>query len=117
MPEESNAFQALMLKAAQDESFRRELLADPKPAIESFLGAKLPDALNVKVVENTPTEITLAIPPLMSSELSDEDLDAVSGGFGGLLLITGSLGLIGVTGGITAVAGGIAAVAGGIARH
>ena len=80
MTDELNPHQNLMLKAAQDKAFREELLTDPKATLERYLGTQLPGELNVRVVENTATELTLVIPPRFSSELSDDDLDSVSGG-------------------------------------
>lgn len=70
----------LMLKAAQDETFRQALLNDPKATLEAHLGTTLPAGFKVRVVENTATELTLVIPPKLTEELSDEALDAVAGG-------------------------------------
>lgn len=75
-----DAYQDLMLKAATDAGFRDALLNDPKAALESYLGGTLPQELTVRVVENSPTELTLVIPPLVTDALSDQELDAVAGG-------------------------------------
>jgi len=85
MQESSTLQQDLMLKAAQDEAFREALLSNPKETLAQFLGTELPAELKVTVVQNTPTELTLVIPPKMSDELDDADLEAVAGGRGDLL--------------------------------
>lgn len=80
MIDSNTAYEALMLKAAQDEAFRESLLKDPRGTLEAFLGTQLPEGFKVNVVSNTATELTLVIPPKLSEELSDEALDAVAGG-------------------------------------
>ena len=75
-----NAYQELMQKAATDDEFRGKLLADPKSTIESLLGTSLPDGLTIRIVENSPSEVTFVIPPAVSSELSDDQLEAIAGG-------------------------------------
>lgn len=75
-----NPYEALMVKAASDTAFREALLENPRQALEAHLGTKLPETLQVNVVENTPETLTLALPPFMGDRLSDEDLDRVSGG-------------------------------------
>ena len=75
-----NAYQELMQKAATDVEFRGKLLTDPRSTIESLLGVPLPEGLKLRIVENTPSEVTLVIPPSVSSELSDDQLEAVAGG-------------------------------------
>ena len=44
----------LVLKAWQDEAFRQALLRDPKAVLERETGTKLPDRVQVKVLEETP---------------------------------------------------------------
>ena len=85
MQETPNPYQELLLKAAQDDAFRETLLANPKAALSQFLGTELPAELKVSVVENTPTTLTLVIPPKLNDELDDTDLEAVAGGRGDLL--------------------------------
>jgi len=93
----------LAAKAAKDENFRKELLADPKDVLGKEMAklakerGKLPDDatsvgipknLKVVVLEQTEDTMYLIIPPLMASstsggaadELSMEQLDAVAGG-------------------------------------
>ena len=80
MQDTQNIYQELMLKAATDEDFREALLRDPKATLVSLFGAPIPEGLNINVVENTATELTLVIPPKLSDDLSEEELDEVAGG-------------------------------------
>lgn len=84
-----NPYQELMLKAANDEAFREALVANPKETLSQFLGTALPAELRVKVVENTATELTLVIPPPLTGELDDAELDAVAGGLSEAVLKLG----------------------------
>ena len=76
-----DAKQALIQKSLEDESFRGRLLADPKVTIEREFGSKLPEDLEVRVVEETRDTVYLVLPPSKApGELSEVDLDAVAGG-------------------------------------
>jgi hypothetical protein len=74
----------LIDRSLQDEEFRQRLLADPKGAIEQELGSRLPESVEVRAVEETPEIIYLVLPsasPLgQVEELSDQELEDVSGG-------------------------------------
>jgi hypothetical protein len=74
----------LIRRSIEDESFRDELLRDPKAALERELGTSLQENVEVVAVENEPDKIHLVLPPRSltesSSELSEEELDAVAGG-------------------------------------
>jgi hypothetical protein len=74
----------LIQRSLQDESFRRKLLADPHAALEEELGARLPEEVEVRAVEETADTIYLVLPsasPLgKGGELSDRELGAVAGG-------------------------------------
>jgi len=83
MQEPSNPYEALMLKAAQDEAFREALLQDPKGTIEAELRGPLPENLTINVVENKPNELILVIPPKFGDELTDDALESVAGGVNG----------------------------------
>lgn len=68
--------------AVTDEEFREELLKNPNKAIAKIAGEELPAHFNVKVVENDPQyAATFVLPPMVSEELSDDELDQVAGGF------------------------------------
>ncbi len=73
----------LIRKSLEDESFREELLGDPKAALGRELGTSLPEDVEVRVVEDTHDTFHLVLPPRSAAEggeLSDEDLDALAGG-------------------------------------
>ena len=74
----------LVERSLQDEDFRRELLEDPKAAVEQELGTRLPEGVRVVAVEETTDTVYLVLPSASSAgetgELSDLDLEAVAGG-------------------------------------
>ena len=64
----------------QDSAFKARFLSEPK-AVLAEAGLPLPDSLKVNVVEDTePNVLTLHLPPKPAEGLSDQDLNAVSGG-------------------------------------
>lgn len=74
----------LIAKAMKDESFRQELLANPKEVMEKEMGkvkqgVKLPKTVEVKVIEQPANALYLVLPTI-SDELTDEALDNVAGG-------------------------------------
>jgi hypothetical protein len=81
----------LVDRAWSDPAFLQQLRTNPKAALETELGQgnpgfKLPDDLNVKLVEEAPDTMYVILPtrpPVAAgNELSDEDLEAMSGGSG-----------------------------------
>jgi hypothetical protein len=52
----------LQKMAAEDESFRSDLLRDPKGAIERKIGGPLPNWINVKVLEETADTVYIVVP-------------------------------------------------------
>ena len=68
----------LIDRSLQDEEFRQRLLAEPRAAIEQDLGSRLPESVEVRVVEETEDTIYLVLPsasPLgQGGELSDQEL-------------------------------------------
>jgi hypothetical protein len=74
----------LIQRSLEDEAFRQRLLAEPKAAIEQELGSRLPESIEVRVVEETADTIYLVLPSrsadAQGGELSDQELDAVAGG-------------------------------------
>ena len=76
--EQSKALGQLIAKCWADEGFKQKLLADTMATLKAE-GAKLPEGLTVKAVENTDQVFHLVI-PAKPTNLSDEDLDKVAGG-------------------------------------
>jgi len=78
--------QRVIQKSQEDSAFRASLLADPKAAIEQELGTSLPAGVQVSVVEESSNAFYLVIPQASQGgaggELSDQDLEAVAGGWG-----------------------------------
>jgi hypothetical protein len=74
----------IIARAWKDEAFANELRRNPKAAIEKEVG-KLPDAIKIQVVEESPTSLYLVLParPSGTGELSDAELEGVAGGGGG----------------------------------
>ena len=71
-------------RASADATFRALVLRDPKAAIARVNPKPIPDDVAVRVVDNG-GRLTLTLPDSSRDrELSDEELDLVSGG-GGLL--------------------------------
>lgn len=101
-------------KCWTDEAFKNKLIADPKATL-LVEGITFADDVTVKAVADSPKEVHLTI-PAKPTDLSDEDLDSVAGGFmclsgggpnctGGLTLVSVATVLCGVPlpGGLTVV--------------
>ncbi|MBI3862617.1 MAG: NHLP leader peptide family natural product precursor [Planctomycetia bacterium] len=74
----------LFKKADQDAGFKSRLLADPVTTARAEIGVVLPASLKVSVHENSATAVHVALPIAESpdAEMSDLELEAVSGGKG-----------------------------------
>jgi len=70
--------------ATKNEEYKRSLLADPKKVVALQLGQDLPDALSIKVVQDSAETMHMVLPyiPEEGAELSDADLEMVAGGKG-----------------------------------
>ena len=68
----------LIAKAAEDETFRARLLADPQDAVQDELGVKIPDGFTIKVHEEAADTSHLVLPP--SSQLDEAALEQAAGG-------------------------------------
>ncbi len=66
----------LITRALKDESFRAELIANPKAVIEQEIGSKLPDELEITVLEETADTIYMVLPCNPYEGLSEEELQA-----------------------------------------
>ena len=99
----------------KNENLRSEFVKDPKAAIEKNLGIKFADGINVKCVDATDPKTVYYILPHHPSkslgvEFTDEQLDAVAGGFNWGAAIGIGGGLVGALGGLGA---GLATAIGG----
>jgi hypothetical protein len=52
----------LVRRSVEDEDFRRRLLDEPKAAVERELGTRLPEGVEVRVLEETADAIFLVLP-------------------------------------------------------
>ena len=79
--------QQLIEKAMKDESFRKQLIENPGAAIEAETGMKIPYGMKIKLLEEDHQTVYLILPAtnLKNSELelSEAELESVSGGTGG----------------------------------
>lgn len=69
----------VVARAWSDAEFRANLLANPAAAL-SDAGVTVPAGVSVKVLENSADTYHLVIPRAPENELSDDDLEKVSGG-------------------------------------
>jgi hypothetical protein len=69
----------LITRALKDESFRAELIANPKTVIEQEIGSKLPDELEITVLEETEDTLYMVLPCNPYEGISEEDLQASLG--------------------------------------
>jgi hypothetical protein len=74
----------LIEKAMKDESFRKQLIENPGATIEAETGWKIPETLNIKVLEEDPQTVYLVIPKfpnqIMEVELNNAELESIAGG-------------------------------------
>jgi len=80
----------LIVKSWENDEFRMAFLADPKKMLEKELGQKIPDDLQIQVLEETGNKVYFTIPPkpqpaTATGALSDEALQPVTGGLGFLV--------------------------------
>ena len=85
-------WQRLMSRAANDEEFRAALKDKPKEALEAEFGIAIPDDAEIQVLEETPERQYIVLPPRLMGDdgsLSEEELEAVAGGWHVQLIWTG----------------------------
>lgn len=74
----------IIAKSWQDETFKQELLSNPKAVFSREVGQELPDTIELRVVEENPNTLYLVLPPKIDAnldgELSEAELEAVAGG-------------------------------------
>jgi hypothetical protein len=76
----------LVARAWQEDEFKQELLSNPRAALKREFGdnISIPESTDIRVVEETGNTFCLVIPkkPNMDTEeLSEEQLEAVAGGW------------------------------------
>lgn len=83
MKERNELQTQLIEKAMKDEAFREELLKNPKETIEREFEMKIPDFMNVSVLEEDAQTFYLVLPQKINAQSKDElteaELMAVSG--------------------------------------
>lgn len=74
-------------QSLNDNAFREHLIKDPKSVLSKELGMEFPENFEVVVHEENDKTVHIVLPsnPSSSSELSDDELDTVAGGFWQLL--------------------------------
>jgi hypothetical protein len=91
--------QKLIMKAWKDSKFRERLLKNPKATIEAFVkeeakGEKItiPSNIKFRVIEEEANTISIILPrsPAEAEDLSDTELEAISGGAGTWCITSGS---------------------------
>ncbi len=83
--------QEIVAKAWKDETFKQQLLSNPKETIAKEIGMEPPENVEVRVLEETPNTIYFVIPMKPSEmkaegELSEEALESVAGGGGSVIV-------------------------------
>ena len=82
---ERNVFEdKLLVKAWEDEKFKKQLLADPSGVIENEIGQDFPEGCKFEVIQEAPDTIELVLPHKpravqAAEELSDMALENVAG--------------------------------------
>ncbi len=69
----------LITRALKDEGFKQELLANPKAVVEKELGTKLPEELEINVLEETEDTLYVVLPCNPYEGMSEEELKATLG--------------------------------------
>jgi hypothetical protein len=74
----------VLARALADPDFRADLVASPHRSLSELYGVTIPENADVRVLEESYDSHFVVIPPDMSSisqELTDEQLEAVAGGW------------------------------------
>ncbi len=78
----NDAYKKIIDKTAKDSEFRKLALDNPKKAFSEVAGKEVPENINIRFIENEPgIDQTFVLPNKITEELSDNELDKISGGF------------------------------------
>lgn len=92
------ALRQILARAGADSAFRQRCLTDPRAAVQEETRQELPEKFTLRFVDNARADLTIVLPDLISSaELSDHDLEAVSGGIKCLVGSCGATEVCGIT--------------------
>lgn len=77
----TNIPRQVVARAIKDATFRRAFMNNPKESLAKEYDIHFPEAVTIRVLEDTPTLHTIVLPPqeATTQELSDADLEAVAG--------------------------------------
>jgi hypothetical protein len=73
----------ILERAIKDESFRQEVLTNPRGVLAREYNIHVPETISIRVVEDTADTLTIVVPSKQEAlqELSDAELEAASGGW------------------------------------
>ena len=78
--EYNQTLEKIYAQCYRDAAYKERFLNDPKAVVQEE-GVSVPDSIKLKVIEDTePNVLTLHLPAEPAEELSDQDLELVSGG-------------------------------------
>jgi len=72
----------ILLRAMKDPVFREEMIRSPRAVLQRDYAINIPDKVAIKVIEDTPATMTIALPPPLSKvvqELDDTELKKAAG--------------------------------------
>lgn len=75
----------IIAKAVLDQTFRHQLVSQPRVTLQELLGSALPVDVQIDVLEETPLRFYIVLPPagvVPGTELSDAALGTVAAGMG-----------------------------------
>ncbi|MBC03405.1 MAG: hypothetical protein CMJ34_08910 [Phycisphaerae bacterium] len=87
--EGKKALAALFAKCCKDEALKKRFIGEPEAVMKEH-GIDVPEALDIKVIENTEDHVHITLPNAPSDELSDDDLRRAVGGYYETIAKTGA---------------------------
>jgi nitrile hydratase len=89
-PEPTRKVGQVLITAWHDEAFKQRLLGNPDAVLQEH-GFPLPAGKAVRVVENTAETVHLILPVKPNAELSEQELEQVTGGIVGIVVLGGAM--------------------------